>query len=221
MGLSSQLAVSSLARPGVCTSSTRPASPYQGQVIYQTDTNTTLVWNGSGWVLLSTGTANPPGLELVKTQTIGSAVSSVIVSDCFTTSYDEYLITVSDTSTSLDNADFSMQLRTGSTTAATNYYYIYQYITYSGASSTFVAGNNTTTWAFVGRSHNNTVTARIEVSQPRLARRTTVRCHAPGGNIAGPFSGYHDVATAYESVVFSINGTMTGGTIRVYGYRNS
>lgn len=49
MGLSSQLASSSLARPGVCTSSTRPASPYEGQVIYETDTDKVLVWNGSAW----------------------------------------------------------------------------------------------------------------------------------------------------------------------------
>jgi hypothetical protein len=34
----------------VCTSSTRPASPYDGQVIYETDTDATKVWNGSAWV---------------------------------------------------------------------------------------------------------------------------------------------------------------------------
>ena len=40
-------------KPGVCTSSTRPASPYDGQVIYETDTNRSLVWNGSSWDILS------------------------------------------------------------------------------------------------------------------------------------------------------------------------
>jgi len=37
-------------RPGVCTSSTRPASPYDGQVIYETDTDFMLVYNGTAWV---------------------------------------------------------------------------------------------------------------------------------------------------------------------------
>lgn len=39
-------------RPGVCTSSTRPVTPYEGQVIYETDTDRTLVYNGTSWVLL-------------------------------------------------------------------------------------------------------------------------------------------------------------------------
>jgi hypothetical protein len=40
-------------RPGVCTSTNRPVSPYEGQVIYETDTDKTKVWNGSSWVSLS------------------------------------------------------------------------------------------------------------------------------------------------------------------------
>ena len=36
-------------RPGVCTSSTRPTAPYEGQTIYETDTDKTLFWNGSAW----------------------------------------------------------------------------------------------------------------------------------------------------------------------------
>ena len=36
-------------RPGVCTSSTRPTAPYEGQMIYETDTDKVLVWNGTAW----------------------------------------------------------------------------------------------------------------------------------------------------------------------------
>jgi hypothetical protein len=52
MPLSNYLAPSAIAKPGVCTSSTRPASPYEGQFIYETDTDKLLAWNGSAW--------NPP-----------------------------------------------------------------------------------------------------------------------------------------------------------------
>jgi hypothetical protein len=38
-----------LLRTGVCTSTTRPASPYSGQQIYETDTGAILVWKGSSW----------------------------------------------------------------------------------------------------------------------------------------------------------------------------
>ena len=57
MGLSNYLPTSAIAKPGVCTSSTRPASPYDGQVIYETDTDKTLVWNGSAWLEVSSVTA--------------------------------------------------------------------------------------------------------------------------------------------------------------------
>jgi hypothetical protein len=49
MGLSNYLPSSRISQPGVCTSSTRPVSPYEGQVIYETDTDRTLIWNGSSW----------------------------------------------------------------------------------------------------------------------------------------------------------------------------
>jgi len=34
---------------GVCTSTTRPESPYVGQMIFETDTNLLKIWLGSGW----------------------------------------------------------------------------------------------------------------------------------------------------------------------------
>jgi len=40
---------STLSGTTICTSSTRPGSPFDGQSIYETDTDKTLVWNGSAW----------------------------------------------------------------------------------------------------------------------------------------------------------------------------
>lgn len=48
MGISSALSIGS-ATPGVCTSTTRPTNPFEGQMIYETDTDKTLFWNGSAW----------------------------------------------------------------------------------------------------------------------------------------------------------------------------
>lgn len=50
------MAISSSAsglRPGVCTSTTRPTTPYTGQIIYETDTGYLRVWDGSAWDYLS------------------------------------------------------------------------------------------------------------------------------------------------------------------------
>jgi len=49
MPISSYIPTSAISKPGVCTSSTRPASPYEGQMIYETDTDKVLVYNGSAW----------------------------------------------------------------------------------------------------------------------------------------------------------------------------
>lgn len=37
-------------RPGVVTSTTRPSSPYEGMLIYETDTDRLFFWDGSSWV---------------------------------------------------------------------------------------------------------------------------------------------------------------------------
>ena len=55
------MAISNNARgsqPGVCTFSTRPTAPYEGQMIYETDTDNMYVWSGTAWVLLPP-TASP------------------------------------------------------------------------------------------------------------------------------------------------------------------
>ena len=85
-------------RPGVCTSTTRPTAPYDGQVIYETDTDRTLVWNNSAWVSLfglskvtpstvTGGTINADG-----SVTVGSAVSTVVVNGVFSANFDHYRI---------------------------------------------------------------------------------------------------------------------------------
>lgn len=77
MGLSNYLPSSRLIQPGVCTSSTRPASPFEGQAIYETDTDRMLVYTGSAWkytwfatipafyVFRTTGQTISPSTELV------------------------------------------------------------------------------------------------------------------------------------------------------------
>ena len=50
MGISQQIGASSLIKAGVIDNTAgRPASPYEGQVIYQKDTDAVLVWNGTAW----------------------------------------------------------------------------------------------------------------------------------------------------------------------------
>ena len=74
MPLSSVVGAQSIVKPGVCTSSTRPASPYVGQCIYETDTLLAKVWNGSTW-------ADYPEGKLTATTATTSAKNILINGD--------------------------------------------------------------------------------------------------------------------------------------------
>ena len=54
-------------RTGVCTSTNRPTTPYEGQVIYETDTDKVFVWNASAWKQIPTAATAGAVLQVVST----------------------------------------------------------------------------------------------------------------------------------------------------------
>ena len=99
MGLSTSLP-NAVVQPGVCTSTTRPSSPYKGQTIYETDTGRLLVYYGvtTGWQL---PWGQPWGLITSATQTAylttsGTTELTVFSTGSFTwVANRNYLITLS------------------------------------------------------------------------------------------------------------------------------
>ena len=70
MGLDAGYGIGSL-KPGVCTSSTRPASPFEGQLVYETDTDMVVIWNGSAWrYIAATTPTNGTVLQVVSASDI-------------------------------------------------------------------------------------------------------------------------------------------------------
>jgi hypothetical protein len=159
-----------------------------------------------------------PGLRLVKKQTIGSGVSSVSVTDAFSATYENYRIIISGGSPS---ADTYLKLQLGA--SATGYYGSMWYNTaYTSTTLTIANNNNTTSWEFAGEGHvSQFIAMNVDLLGPNLAKYTRM-----GTNFAfqsnsgiGIYNGYHRVATAYTGfTVTPISGTLTGGTIYVYGY---
>lgn len=72
MGIASFSGASSVIKPGVVTSSTRPSSPFVGQLIYDTTISQTLAWNGSAWI----GAAGKVGQVVSTTKTDTYTMSS-------------------------------------------------------------------------------------------------------------------------------------------------
>lgn len=216
MPFSSVLGASSVIKPGVVTSSTRPSAPYVGQLIFETDTNRLAIWNGSSWIMLADADT-PPGLELVKTQTIGSAVSSVTVSDVFSATYDAYEVIVSG---GTGSTNLELNLTFGSTTS--NYRWSSTGTSYS---TTFIGAGSfsASNIRLVGTADATSISASMRIINPFLTEITMVSSNLwyDASNI-GSVRGYLNDTTSYTSFTLTTNtGTLTGGTIRVYGYRNS
>jgi hypothetical protein len=155
------------------------------------------------------------GLWLVKSQTIGTGVTTQQVTSCFSATYDDYLVTVSGGTTS---GNTTLKFRCGS--SASGYRYSYLYTSYT--SSPLAVGTVTdTSIEYVGFGNTTGLNAIINVSSPFLGGPTMV-CGDGGsiGNFAGRVTGIEPSNTSFTGMTLVIgSGTMTGGTIRVYGIR--
>jgi hypothetical protein len=119
----------------------------------------------------------------------------------------------------LDKSD--IPLKASGTASSANYYGTFPFTAYSGSAFTILNTNNGTGWPYVAMSLNSGLSGGFDVYQPFIAGKTSFGGFSNRGDISGFVSGYHNVSTAYDGFSLTINaGTMTGGTIRVYGYRN-
>jgi hypothetical protein len=80
MPISRYIETSNLARPGVCTSTTRPASPYEGQTVYLTDTDLLQIWTGAEWRTIAAATASSGAVLQTKQAVVNTATSTTSTS---------------------------------------------------------------------------------------------------------------------------------------------
>jgi len=230
VGLSQQIGASSLIKPGVIdNTAARPASPYEGQVIFQKDTDQLLVWNGTAWVIPNSPAQNPSGLELI-TDASFTAQSSVPVSGCFTSRYVNYrVIFIADTPNNSATRIIKCRLRLagGDDTSAS---YVYSSLQTSLGSTTVdlgYASYSATEMDIVSHYYINQNSSFVfDIFNPQVSTKySTIHGHARGGTAAANTQGSVGMsfATAVSHTGFSIYpsaGTITGNYY-VYGYRNS
>jgi hypothetical protein len=201
------------------SSATRAAAltaPVEGMLTWLQDTNKYENYNGTAWVALGA-----PGLELIKVETIGTTVSSIPVASAFSTDYDNYKVIIQGGTASI-TGDLAIQM-TGATTGY-----------YSGTVRVVAAG----TGSFTGQSNQasmeigryttgtNQPSATLEIMAPFQAARTTMTSTSIFGDTTnGPFrqiAGFLNNTTSYTGfTILAGTGTLTGGTISVYGYRKA
>jgi len=161
----------------------------------------------------------PPGLVLVKTQTIGSGVSSVTVSDAFSSTFDNYKIVVYATASTNTTVRLSLSGVTGASDYDSKLMYVFTYV--AGGWSE-VLGATTDVWNVGYLNGAAGSTANIEIYQPLGGGRVRFASQF-SSYVAGVAFGPTVPTSGTASTGFTLSpgaGTMSGGTIRVYGYNN-
>lgn len=158
------------------------------------------------------------GLVYVKQQTVGTAVTSVTVSNAFSADYENYRIVISGSDFSSAGQIFGFRL--GSTT--TSYYgSLYYDNAITGSNGTARSNNGSDCDCGVGGTTNDTLTS-FDVGTPFLAQRTAIHGTYHGDQYSGWFGGQQADVTSFTAFTILVpTGTMTGGTITVYGYRKA
>lgn len=160
---------------------------------------------------------NYPGLRLIKKQTIGSGVSSVTVTDAFSATYENYFIKVTG---GVGSGDLALNMTLGAT--ATGYYWVGTSQQYGSTTVSGGTGSNVASWASVVYGSTNALSGQIFLDMPQAAKRTVGRWQATGTSTTyfrNDAQGFLDNNTQYTAFTLTTSaGTVTGGTIYVYGY---
>jgi hypothetical protein len=156
---------------------------------------------------------NAVGLWLVKSHNVGTGVSSVTVPSAFSADYESYKI-IWTGGTASTNVDLYLTLGASS---AYNWSAVYS------AFNATPSAAGTTTGTYFNYSGGATTTwggANFELHRPFLTQATFY--NAQHVNFAAGINtvGFLNNSTSYSSFTLTpSSGTITGGTIRVYGYQ--
>lgn len=178
-----------------------------GEVLTAADTNTYL---------------NNGGLVYVKSQTVGSSVSSVTITSAFSADYDVYQIWYMGGTMSVAGSQVDVRLGSTATNYRTNL--IYQVF---GSATVLSAIGNADRWQFVGGEKNGVANGGCQcgftLAGPFLTQRTFITSQMYGGDTtSGTTTGVLQDSTSYTSFqIIAGSGTISGGTITVYGYRKA
>ena len=188
----------------------------EGQYAYIEATKTTQYYDGSGWVAVGAS-----GLTLIKSQTIGSAVSSITVTDVFSSTYDNYKVVINGGVGSINLIGILMTLGSN----ASGVQGVAVGADYGSAAVSADAANNIAAFEWAGQASTGGIYMSGDIIAPNLAKYTYGSFSGSRFNnnvyVVGAF---YEIVNTTQFTAFTLTfnqGTLTGGTIRVYGYANS
>jgi hypothetical protein len=169
------------------------------------------------------GAGGTSGLTCVKAETTVTATNSVTADSVFTSSYTNYLLLINYTISGAGQLRF--KLRTGGTSASTNYNF--QTVEGVGSSITTSTAASQTSYLIGGYGSGAEAAISAQLFGPQLAKSTTVFAHnmSANGVLTAPifdnWYGNHSTATAYDGIEIFTSGTNWTGVYAIYGYSKS
>jgi len=217
-------------RMGVATSSSRPAVPFDGQVISETDTDSLKVYNGTSWigvgglVAIAPTTVGKTGASSTATASANGQVTfalceTLTLNGVFTSAYSNYRILWAGFASG--NPSLQARLSVGGTASSASTYQRQQLI----ATSTTVSAlrdSNQTFW-IVANNINTTEgdNLSMDIFNPQVVKNTsfTSLSHSTtSGAYWQSVAGYFSATTSFDGIqLFPTSGTMSG-IVTVYGY---
>jgi hypothetical protein len=192
---------------GTAARSSAIPTPSDGMVTYNQTNNSLEAYNGTEWI-------NKSGLQLVKKQTIGTGVSSITVSNAFSATYDAYKIIVTGGAGST-----AAYLRLAMDGATSGYKSSLVYNNFGTGSISIDTFTSAAFFNYAGSTDTQGSYLNADLVSPFLAKNTIFSSPLINSSLSGTSTGIHPVATSYTGLVITTStGTLTGGTIYVYGY---
>lgn len=163
------------------------------------------------------------GLVYVTQVTVGIAVSSVNITSCFSSTYDNYLISMSNITSSTGGGVLLFKLMVGSTPQTNGWYGNTFYVANGGAGGMSNAPyTNTASMEAMCTSLNYKNSGVFQLQSPNLPTQTRAQYQNCDDYYFRLGAAQLSNSTQYDGIQFvTASGTITGGTITVYGYRKA
>lgn len=167
--------------------------------------------------VLTAAQMNAVGLWLVKSQAVGSTpVTAVTVNGAFSSDYDAYKVVYVG---GVGSTALNIAMTLGA--SATTYNMALPYVIYGTGTAGGTSVANASSWPLVGTATTNGASINVDIFAPYLTQYTRVLGLYTSDTEGGSYTGMHKTSASYTAFTITTStGTLTGGTIRVYGYRN-
>ena len=194
----------------------------EGQFAFLEDTDTTQYYDGSTWQAVG----GASGLTLVSATTF-SAVTSVSVNSCFTSTYANYRVVFSNMTYAAPSGTTNTSLRmraAGTDNSSANYDWAR---VFAGSTSTVGGGASIAATSFLLASGAGVVTLEgsFDMLDPQNTAKTGLFAQTIARESSTAYvtntSGLTTVTTSYDGFTLLCSNGNFAGTVRVYGYQNS